>query len=170
MDLVTTSELQPPDSHHLNAAVGWIELGNIAEAKAELARIPASRRNHPDVLETEWRVHVAEKDWPAALDAARVLVKADPDNPSGWIHQSYSLHELKQTREALDLLLLVVEKFSSICTIPYNLACYACQLGDLKEARRWLGKAIKIRGKNDIKQMALTDPDLRSMWEQIQKL
>jgi predicted Zn-dependent protease len=170
MARVTTSELQPPDSHHLNAAVGWIELGNAAEAKAELARIPASSRNHPDVLETEWRVHAAEKDWSAALDAARVLAKADPDNPSGWIHQSYSLHEMKRTQEALDLLLPVVEKFSSISTIPYNLACYASQLGDPKQARRWLDIAIKIRGKNDIKQMALTDPDLQPMWEEIKGL
>jgi tetratricopeptide (TPR) repeat protein len=170
MDLVTTSELQPPDSHHLNAAVGWIELGNVTEAKVELARIPASGRNHPDVLEAEWRIHAAERDWPAALDAARVLVNSDSDNPSGWIHQSYSLHELNQTREALDLLLPVAEKFSSISTIPYNLACYACQLGNLEEARRWLGKAIKIRGKNDIKQMALTDPDLQPMWGEIKGL
>jgi hypothetical protein len=31
--------LQPPDSHHLNAAVGWLELGNDIEATEELDKI-----------------------------------------------------------------------------------------------------------------------------------
>ena len=167
MDRVTPSELQPPDSHHLNASVGWIELGNLTEAKAELARIPASSRNHPDVLETEWRVAAAEKDWASALDTARVLVETDPDNPSGWIHQSYCLHELKRTQEALDLLRPVAETFSSISTIPYNLACYACQLGRLEDSRELLRRALKIGG-GAYKRMALEDGDLQPLWGEIE--
>jgi len=38
-----------------------------------------------------------KKDWPQALGGRARLVKADPENASGWIHQSYSLHELKRT-------------------------------------------------------------------------
>jgi DNA-binding protein HU-beta len=38
------------------------------------------------------------------------------------------LHELKRTEEAYDLLLPVVHKCPSCCTIPYNLACY-CEVG-----------------------------------------
>ncbi len=164
------SELKPPDTHHWNAATGWLELGNHAEAKAELAKVSATNRHHPDVLELESRILAAEKKWMEALEVSRELVQTDPDNPSGWIHQSYSLHELKRTQEALDLLLPVVEKFPSMSTIAYNLACYACQLGDLEQARHWLGRSIKIRGKQDIKKVALADPDLEPMWEEIRKL
>src|SRR6266487_6628754 len=157
-------ELTPPDSHYLNGAVGWCELGNFAEARAELHRISALNRDHPRVLEEEWRICAAEKDWLPALEVARRLIEVDPESPAGWINQAYSLHEMKLTREARDQLLPVAEKFSSISTIPYNLACYACQLGGLEEARKWFSKAMELRGKDDIKQLALADDDLRPLW------
>ena len=163
-------ELTSPDNHHLNAATGWLELGNHLEAKAELGKISSANRRQPAVLEVDWRILAAEKNWPGALAVARELVQADPDNASGWIHQSYTLHEMKQTREAFDLLLTVFERFPGLSTIPYNLACYACQLGDLDQARGWLAKAMRIRGKEDIKKVALSDPDLQPMWEAIRKL
>jgi tetratricopeptide (TPR) repeat protein len=163
-------KLTPPDNHHLNAATGWLELGNAAEAKAELARISSANRSHSGVLEVNWQICAAEKNWPAALATARNLVQLDPENVSGWIHQSYSLHEMKRTQEALDLLLPIIEKFPGVSTIPYNLACYACQLGDLEPARNWLAKAVKIRGKEDIRKVALADADLRQLWEEIRKL
>ena len=37
--------LGPPDSHHLSAAIGWLELGNVAEAGAELEKIAPSHSN-----------------------------------------------------------------------------------------------------------------------------
>src|SRR5712671_8100729 len=140
-------ELKPPDTHHFNAAMGWFELGNQTEAIAELARISVANRSHPDVLELTWRILAAERKWAEALEVSRELIRMDPENPSGWVHQSYSLHELKRTTEALTVLVPVVEKFPGFSTIPYNLACYACQLGDLKQARRWLAKAIEIQDK-----------------------
>src|SRR5438477_2256342 len=100
-------ELKPPDNHHFNAALGWLELGNQPEAKAELAKISAAHRSHPDVLELTWRILAAERKWVEALAVSRELVRIEPQNPSGWVHQSYSLHELKRTKEALDLLLPV---------------------------------------------------------------
>lgn len=163
-------ELDPPDSHHLNAATGWLELHNTTEAKAELVELSAENRRHPEVLELEWRVYAEEKDWPRAWDAARKLVEIDPDNPSGWIHQSYSLHEMKRTREAYDLLAPVVTKFPGLSTIPYNLACYTCQLGNHETARQWLARAIEIRSKEEIRKVALTDPDLKPMWEEIKAM
>jgi hypothetical protein len=47
------------------------------------------------------------------------------------------------------------------------LACYSCQLGHLKEAMLWLGKAIDLAGRKDIRQMALADPDLKPLWPKI---
>ncbi|HYT60768.1 MAG TPA: hypothetical protein VEL06_11395 [Haliangiales bacterium] len=163
-------ELTPPDSHYLSAATGWCDLGNFAEARAELRRISAGNRDHPRVLEEEWRICAAEKHWLPALEVARRLIEVAPHSPAGWINQSYSLHEMKLTREARNQLLPVAEKFCADGTIPYNLACYACQLGDLEEARQWLARAIKIRGRQDIQKMALSDPDLQPMWAEIKKL
>ena len=47
----------PPDSHHLEAAKGWLELGNPEEAFEELGLIEPQLRGHPDVLELCWRIY-----------------------------------------------------------------------------------------------------------------
>ena len=163
-------ELTPPDSHYLNAAAGWCDLRNFAESRAELHRISAPNRDHSRFLAEEWRICAAEKQWLPALEVARRLIEVAPDIPMGWINQSYGLHEMKLTQEARNQLAPVAEKFPVVSTIPYNLACYACQLGNLAEARQWLAKAIGIGGSEDIKRMALSDPDLQPMWEEIKKL
>jgi tetratricopeptide (TPR) repeat protein len=153
-------ELESPDRHYLNAASGWLDLGNSREARGELERVGVLGQAHPEVLELRWRLEAEDKRWAESLLAAEKLIGVDPENPSGWIHRSYSLHELKRTREARELLLKVVEKFGAIPIIPYNLACYACQLGDLTEARQWLTRAEQLLGKERLREMAAQDADL----------
>ena len=167
--MVAVRKLEPPDLHHLNAAVGWLELGKPAESRIELDRIAPEHRTHPAVLDVRWRICAVVKDWLGALDAAERLIDLDPKNPCGWINQSYSLHELGMTAKALDRLLPVAEKFPSNAFVHYNLACYACQLGNLQDARSWLEAAIRIKGRKRIRQMALSDPDLKPLWGEILK-
>lgn len=56
-----------------------------------------------------------------------------------------------------DLSLAREGKFPEEYLIRYNLACYARQLGNLKEAREWLKKASALAGTKQIKLMALED-------------
>jgi len=65
------------------------------------------------------------------------------------------------------VLLPVVDKFPKEHIIRYNLACYACQLGNLKEARDWLKKASDLVGTKQIKLMARKDADLEPLWKEI---
>ena len=162
--------LEPPDSHHLLATIGWLELGNPAEAQIEWAKISPGNREHTDALEGAWRIHAAAKSWSTALEAARKQVQAAPNHPAGWINQSYALHELKRSQEAFDELLPLAKKFPKVSVIHYNLACYACQLGRLEIAKKNLARAIKHRGKDEIKKLALADADLKPMWEYIKAL
>lgn len=163
-------ELGPPDSFHASAVMGWLELGNIAEAKDELEKIQKTHREYPEVLEAEWRLASAVKDWEAALKVAQRQVQAHPDNPSGWINQSYSLHEMMKTQEAWDRLWSVAERFSKVGVLHYNLACYACQLGREELAKKCLALAIQCQSKNQIKRMALADPDLQTLWQYVRGL
>src|SRR5205823_5935967 len=88
--------LGPPDSHFLSAALGWYELSNLPEAKAELDRIAPSMRGHPDVLEIRWLVHAQEKNWDEALCVARTLAEVAPERSSGWLHRAYALRRAKE--------------------------------------------------------------------------
>ena len=163
-------ELEPPDTHYVSFAQGWLELGDVAAARADLERVSVAAREHPEVLAVRWGILAEERRWAEALAVAAELIKVAPEVPAGWINQAFALHELKGTAEARLQLLTVVKKFPRVSIIPYNLACYACQLGDLHESIAWLAKASAIAGKNEIKQMALADRDLEPLWPAIIKL
>ena len=161
--------VEPPDSHFLAAAVGWMELGNRPEAKLELQRISAPGQTHPDVLEVALMIQAEDNDWPESLVTARRLIDAAPERSMGWLQQAYALRRvagggLEAAREAL---LPAVERFPKVANIPYNLSCYACQMGNLDEARDWLRRAFKVGRKERLKLMALADKDLKPLWDEI---
>lgn len=157
-------ELQPPDSHHLLAAQGWLELGNPREATVELARLGAAARSHPAALQTEWEICSVQEDWSTAVAIGQRAVALVPESPSGWINRSYALHELRRTAEARDLLLPAAAKFPKESTVAYNLACYTCQLGELDESQAWLKRALQIApDAKSIKDMAMQDRDLAAL-------
>ena len=163
------SQLDFPDHHHLRAAHGWLDLGRPLEAKEELSQISKTNFSHPDVLEARWKIAVEGNEWHSALQIARDLIDVDPDRVTGWINQSYCLHELKRTQEAWESLMRVAGKFPKVGIIPNNLACYACQLGRLAQAQDWLDKALAAGGRAQIKAMALSDDDLKPLWPEIEK-
>jgi len=158
--------LSPSDSSHLQAAEGWLELGNHLEANEELEKISAKLRAHPDVLELRWDIYAKAKKWNACLDIAKAITELAPNRPFGWIHVSYALHELGRTKEACENLIAVADKFPKLPTILYNLACYSCRLGHLEDARKLLEKAFKY-GDAETKLMALEDRDLEALWKHI---
>jgi len=164
--------LEPPDTHFLSAAVGWLELGNAHEAKGELEKISPTLGEHPDVLEVRWLVHAQEKNWNDGLAIARTLVATAPDRASGWLHQAYAIRRASDggLQAAWDALVPAFKMFPREATIPYNLSCYACQMGQLDEARLWLDRAIHVSTKERIKIMALSDADLEPLWNEIREL
>jgi tetratricopeptide (TPR) repeat protein len=145
--------LEPPYTHFLSAAEGWVELGNTLEATAELDRIPDELQNVPAVL------------------AARALLRTAPEIAAGWLHQSYALRRLPEgsLSAAWEALFPALERFPDETLVPYNLACYACQLGRLDEARGLLHRAMNSK-RQFVKQIALADADLEPLWGEIRKL
>ncbi len=158
------------ERRHLEAAEGWLGLGNPAEADEELAQLRPSLASHPSVLPLRWQVYAEQKKWEAALDIAAALMKLAPESVFGWVHRSYCLHELGRTLEARENLLPVLEKFPDDALMRYNLACYECQLGHLDRAMDWLHKAFQLGDPNKFKSMALDDPDLGPLTKRIREL
>ncbi len=161
--------LEPPYIHYLNGATGWLGLGNLVEARRELALIDPGHQNHPEVLEIRWALNSQEANWPEALEAARALIRADPQRHSGWVYQAYALRRVPEggLRSAWQALLPAYDKFPGQSIISYNLSCYACQLGHIDAARVWLKRALVVGKDLPIKQMALEEPDLQPLWEEI---
>jgi tetratricopeptide (TPR) repeat protein len=154
--------LDVPDTHHLSAAQGWLELGNAGEALRELDRITSECQEHPDVLETRWAIEAKQLNWEECVRLATLLTHRAPGRSSGWIHRSFALHELKRSQKAFELLLPALTLFQDIWVIPYNLACYQCQLNNLKSAMEYYKQAL-IMGGEPIRDMALEDADLKSL-------
>lgn len=161
--------IEPPNTHHLSAVIGWLELGNAIEAQLELQRLPNDLFNHPDVIEVRWAIAAFNEDWVQGLAIAEQLVELCPERSTGWLHRSYATRRAPQggVKLARAVLLPAAEKFPESPTIPYNLACYDCLLGHEDEARRWLSIAKRIGGKKQIQSMALQDPDLQGLWAEI---
>jgi len=141
--------LEPPDSHYLIAADGWLGLGNWQEAQSEIEKITPELLMHPDVQEVRWQIHAKAKNWEEAICVAREITQRTPELPFGWIHLAYSLHELRRTQEAYGTLKPIFERFPEEWLMGYNMACYACQLGNQDEARHWLELAYKRGHKLD---------------------
>jgi Flp pilus assembly protein TadD len=161
--------LEPPDTHSLSAALGWLGLGLAADADVEIAKIPPSLKAHPDVLEVRWQIAAARKDWRVSLELADELRTVAPDHPASWINRAYSLRRVEGggLPAARECLIEAHALFPAEPVIPFNLACYACQLGDLNGARAWLKKASRLASESVIKKMALTDPDLEALWPEL---
>jgi Flp pilus assembly protein TadD len=165
-------KLEPPDTHYFLAAIGWLELGNLVEARAELAQVSPARQEHPDVLEVRWSLSAAQERWAEALQVAQALLRRAPKRSSGWLHQAYALRRIPEggVQRAWEALLPAFEKFPKEPTIPFNLACYACQMRQLDTARNWLQRTMAIGGKARIREMALNDSDLEPLWNEIRQL
>ena len=160
-----------PDIHHVRAAEGWMELGCRDEAELELGRVSALNRHHPDVLETEWSVTAARLDWKRGVVIGELLVTLYPERANGWLHRAYALRRVENggLGRARESLLSAPDQFPDEPVIPYNLACYAAQMGELDEARKWLRRSVAVGRFDKVKAMALADSDLAPIWEEIRR-
>src|SRR5580692_9150470 len=77
--------LEPSDIHRVNAALGWLGLGSVADARAELDAIAPAQQSHPAVLEARWLIFAHEKNWRDALAVAEREVAVRPDKAAGWL-------------------------------------------------------------------------------------
>ena len=93
---------------------------------------------------------------------AEHLTKVIPEDSQNWISLAYAQRRYLDLQTAEKTLLEAQERFPEEATIPFNLACYACQLGGLDEAREELAKAVGMEPA--FKKTALEDEDLKAIW------
>jgi Flp pilus assembly protein TadD len=169
-------KLDAPDIHFVAAAEGWLGLGLPREAIAELRHVSCDALGDPTTLNLLWMAHAEIEEWDLAHDVANRLVECAPKEPNGWIHRAYAIRRKSggSIQEAWIALYPAVQLFPDESIIPYNLACYSCQLGNLGEAVTWFERACAAntepRVVATLRNMALADDDLEGVWEEIRKL
>jgi tetratricopeptide (TPR) repeat protein len=115
------------------------------------------------------------QNWEGAYQIAEAMAKAVPEDPFGLCSMGIVLHQMGKTQEALGVDVEAAKKFPDHYLIAYNLASYACQLGQLEEALIFLEQAFenhkkqKIPGE-DLRLIALEDPNLEPLWGKIGNL
>ncbi|NBR86894.1 MAG: tetratricopeptide repeat protein [Verrucomicrobia bacterium] len=133
-------------------------------ANEELEEVQAEMWAHPQVLKLRYNVYAAAKQWNMALEIASFLHQQLPDESFGGNQAAIALHKLGRTQEAKALALGLVTRFPKQWDLPYNLACYCAQLGELKEAEHWF-KAARALNEDGAKRAGIEDPDLVPLWE-----
>lgn len=145
------------------AAQGYVELGLHQEARAQLASLPEEVFERVDVIELILLCHMGEHKWEEALALTYKLCGLEPNEPGGFIHAAYCLHELGRTSEALDVLSRGPKALRTKPVYYYNLGCYLAQLGKHDEAVRLLEQSFEMDG--SLRSYARKDPDLHDLRE-----
>ncbi|MBX7208236.1 MAG: hypothetical protein K1X78_08005 [Verrucomicrobiaceae bacterium] len=143
------------------AAQGYVELGLFADAREELGALPREFAGRSDVVEITVLCLMGERRWEEALSLARQLCALEPEEPGGFIHAAYCLHELDRTREAVDVLVRGPSSLQGKAVFFYNMGCYRAKLGEVDAAVDMLQRAfIKDAG---LRKAARRDPDLDAL-------
>jgi predicted Zn-dependent protease len=154
------------DQKTLTAAQGYMELNMPREALAELTRLTPEGTGSPPGLEMRIVVLLKLHRWKPAATTARKLCRILPDQPAGFVHLAFCLHELGETVRARDVLRKAPPNVRRDATCCYNLACYEAVLGELDAARLHLAQSISIDKR--FRDFARNDSDLAPLHKELQ--
>ena len=152
---------------HLQAAVGYLELGMVEDAANEIECISPDQKNSSEVLGVRLEIYRAAEKWSLMEVVARELWKRHQDQPVYWNDLAWAVRRAESVESANAILLQAVEKFPEDAMTSYNVGCYSCQLGDIEQAKMRVGKAIELDPK--FKLLALDDADLEPLWDSLAK-
>lgn len=142
----------------LSHARGYLELGMLEEAAAELAQLPVERLEDVDVLAIRALILREQSRWLELSLAASELTRRQPELADWWITAAYATRRAISLNEAEAILREAELIHPKEPTIQFNLGCYACQRGDLAEARRRVDAVVALD--RHFLTAAASDPDL----------
>jgi tetratricopeptide (TPR) repeat protein len=159
--LTQTTPTMTDIERRIIAAQGYVELGLFAEAREELGALPEGLQERTDVVEVTVLCLMGEQRWEEALAFARRLCASEPEEPGGFIHAAYCLHEMGRTREAVDVLVRGPASLQGKAVFFYNMGCYRAKLGEVDAAVEMLQKAFSKD--ESLRRSARRDPDLDAL-------
>ena len=145
---------------------GYLELGMVKEAKAELDAVPAAEARRPEVVALRVAMLQATEKWRPLRklcdeDACQFVVTTGGTGPAPRDVTPEATRRAASVRAAEKILLQAEEKHPKEATIQFNLGCYACLMGDLSTAKARVVRAIALD--RDYLKNARDDPDLQPL-------
>lgn len=151
-----------PAHRRIDCAVGYLQLGMIAEAHEEIDAIPQEISTSMDVLSLRACVYLEAGAWTALREVSTHLAATCPEKSQHWIWLGQATRRCQSLAAAQRVLRDALILHREEAAIHFNLACYAAQAGNLTAAREHLIDAIRLHP--DVPHMALKDPDLEPLW------
>jgi hypothetical protein len=135
------------------------------EAWDQLEEIAPEQRHHLEVVRLRIHILLALERWDSAAVLAESLITKGVRDGGIYLNAAYAVRRARSLLEANELLLRGEAILEKDAMFHFNLACYACQLGDLEGAKMRLGKAVEID--ETWRAKALDDSDLEPLWESL---
>jgi predicted Zn-dependent protease len=142
-------------------AEGYSELGMLDDALVQLDQLDAEHQDRLEILRMRVDILLRKQDWKDALQLSLRLCIMNPDQPYGYVHAAFCLHELGQTSEAKQTLLDGPAALLDEPVYYYNLACYDTVLGNLEQAKVYLRASFSLD--KSFRELAKNDPDLKQI-------
>lgn len=150
----------------LQRADGFLDLRMTQKAHDELQGVPLQHHATVAFRAIAMRLSFEEKDWVRGAELASSLREQFPAEPAFWIQLAYAKRRAEGVEVAHHILTDAAMRFPKVATIPFNLACYECQLGRLDQAMRRLNQAVALDA--NCREAALEDEDLRPLWPKLE--
>ena len=159
------------DDLHLDAAEASLKQGNLMAANSALNQVSPALRRHPDFLAVRYKVLAKAECWTECVAVAAAIAAIAPKSSLGWLQRSHALHQLKQTRMAMETLLPALQVFLDEIEIHQRLALYDCVLGNLNRAGQRLAETIRLAREQKCfdlwRQAILNEPGLKPLWKML---
>jgi predicted Zn-dependent protease len=146
-------------------AEGYSELGMLDDALIQLDQIDTEHQGRLEILRLRVDILLRKQDWEDAHCLSLRLCDMNPNQPFGFVHAAFCLHELGRTSEAKQTLLDGPASLLDEPVYYYNLACYDTVLGNLEQAKVYLRASFRLD--KSFQQLAKKDPDLQRIRDEL---
>ena len=153
------SDITFPDLHHVNAAIGWLDLGCPGDAALELDRATFKTLAHPEVVLLRWKICARSNNWQLALYLGRTLIRISPEKPASWLCLAFSLVNVQGAFDAWQELLEAARKYPRVSTVPVFLSRLCAQMTAEGGSTNWFNRWEQLeREAARLKQTGATVP------------
>lgn len=128
----------------LDAADGYAQLGMWSDGLAELDQLSADEGISAPALSLRLAIYVGLQRWEECALLAQGMVRGGSEAPAAYLLGAYALRRWRSLAEAEAFLRQGEKVLNHDATFHFNLACYACQLGNISEARARLQIAYEL--------------------------